>query len=133
MEELGLRSYCEHEPGALHRHDRPIFQPRDVRHAEDVPEDNVGAVKRAILLHPCRQPLPNPGALAGELPAGVPLLAAVGSDPQVVLQKRTSPQKVGLRVRQWQAVGGRYQPVPCWLACSVHLPGVAHLCIRCRC
>ena len=34
----------EHEPCAVHGHDRPVLRPREVRQAEGVPHHDVGAV-----------------------------------------------------------------------------------------
>lgn len=93
----------------------------------EVPENNVGFLQRPIILDPCWQTLMDARILVGKLPSREHLATLVLSDPEVVLQEPSPPQKFRLRQSQRQAVRTRYEPVASWLPRPIHSSCVAYL------
>lgn len=92
-----------------------------------VPENNIGFLQRPILLDPCWQALVDARILVGKLPSREHLVTLVLSDPEIVLQEPSPPQKFRLRQSQRQAVRTRYEPVTSWLPGPIYSSCVAYL------
>ena len=73
----------EGEAAARDRHDRPVFRARDVRGAERVPQDDVGAVDVPVGRDERGDP-GSAGVLVHEVPGRVALGGVVPGHPQVV-------------------------------------------------
>lgn len=93
----------------------------------DVPENNIGFLQRPILLDPCWQTLVDARILVGKLPSREHFVPLELSDPEIVLQEPSPPQKFRLRQSQGQAVRTRHEPVTSWLPGPIYSSCIAYL------
>jgi hypothetical protein len=92
----------QHEAGAAHRHDRPVFRPRKMCLAQGIPNNHITVFNFAVRLNPPRQSLT---ALihAHQPPRGVQLVRGVRRDPEVRIKKseHSTHRRIGMKF--WDA------------------------------